>query len=348
MNKIKTLLLVSFAVFISCNKKADEKKPATKSQVQSNNAKNSIENDIKKAIESNDESFVTFIDTTKNINKYYQFEDVDTYTILGYCCKFGRYDFVEKIIQRKADLSMAKEDEYYQYDALYIAIENQNEKIVDLLLEKKVDVNRTYTESGITPLSLACQYSNFHIIETLINHKANVDGTYNRETDMASIPILEAVMSKNKEAVKLLVEKGANINQIDLEGVSALGYAKTHNQELHKLLLSTIKPISDKFQGKFTVDTDGEYTNNGQGHTTYNFTISQDKINLEYVAFRGDFVCEGAHIGIEKNDILEVYYDGQDDRCRKYLIKKEQNNYFIKGVGGEGIIHEWVKLEKEL
>lgn len=58
---------------------------------------------------------------------------------------------------------------------------------------------------------------------------------------MASIPILEAVMSENKEAVKLLIEKGADVNQIDLGGVSALEYAKTHNQELYNYMLSISK-----------------------------------------------------------------------------------------------------------
>ena len=84
---------------------------------------------------------------------------------------------------------------------------------------------------------------------------------------MASIPIIEAEISKNKEAVKLLVEKGSDINQVGLDGFSALSYAKANNKEIYNLLnlhdkLKSNTPITEKFIGQFEVDTEGEYTNN--------------------------------------------------------------------------------------
>ena len=117
----------------------------------------------------------------------------------------------------------------------------------------------------------------------------------------------------------------------------------------HKL--KDIKPIAEEFQGKFKAEADGEYTNDGQGHTTYYFTITKNKIDLKYEAFRGDFVCEGEYKGIQNGTILELYYDREDDHCLKldptYLIKKEDDNFFIKGIGGEGTINDWIKIDKE-
>ncbi|WP_264554335.1 hypothetical protein [Flavobacterium sp. N503310] len=46
-----------------------------------------------------------------------------------------------------------------------------------------------------------------------------------------------------------------------------------------------------------------------------------------------------------------MYYDREDDRCLKldptYLIKRENDNFFIKGIGGEGTINDWIKMDKE-
>jgi|GEM_PF-935431 len=357
MKNIKIMLLFSLVAFISCDKKEDKKTVSNSNKIETFKSRDK-ENYIKKAIELNQADFVHYIDTTKNINAFYKFDESNSYTILGYCCKFGRYDFVKRLISRKADIKLGEEDEYYQYDALCVAIENQHEKLVDLLLENKANVNSIYTEDGLTPLSLACQFSNFHIIEALINHNADIKGKYNPATDMASIPIIEAVISKNKEAVKLLVEKGADVNQVDLDGISALSYAKTNDQEIYNLLNLLLKdkvkfstPITEKFLGKFEANVDGEYTTEGRGHTTYHFTITTNEIVLKSEAFMGDFLCEGNYKGVEKEDILEMYYNEKDDRCKQskpnYRIKKDGEKYFIRGVGGEGTYNEWVKIDKK-
>lgn len=350
------MLLFSLVAFISCDKKGDKKTVSNSNKIETVKSHDKG-NYIKKAIELNQADFVHYIDTTKNINAFYKFDESNSYTILGYCCKFGRYDFIKRLISRKADIKLGEEDEYYQYDALYVAIENQNEKIVDLLLENKANVNSIYTEDGLTPLSFACQFSNFHIVEALINHSADIKGKYNPATEMASIPIIEAVKSKNKEAVKLLVEKGADVNQVDLEETSALSYAKANDPEIYNLLnqlndkakLST--PIAEKFQGEFEVSTKGELTNEGTGSTTYHFTITTNGIVLKSEAFRGDFLCEGNYTGVENEGILELYYNENDDRCKQskpnYRIKKDGEKYFIRGVGGEGTYNEWVKIDKK-
>lgn len=352
-SKLVCLLLLQI-IFLSCKKSENENVIKTAS-IQSAK-ENQDQNYIKKAIELNQANFVHYIDTTKNINAFYKFDESNSYTILGYCCKFGRYDFVKRLISKKSDIKLGEEDEDYQYDALYVAIENQHEKLVDLLLENKANVNSTYTESGLSPLSFACQFSNFHIVEALINHNADIKGNYNPQTEMASIPIIEAVKSKNKKAIKLLVEKGADVNQVDLEETSALSYAKANDQEIYNLLnqlndkakLST--PITEKFLGKFEANTEGELTSEGTGRTTYYFTITTNGIVLKSEAFKGDFLCEGNYKGVEKDNILELYYNENDDRCKQskpnYLIKKDGEKFFIKGVGGEGTINEWIKIDK--
>lgn len=133
-------------------------------------------------------------------------------------------------------------------------------------------------------------------------------------------------------------------NKIDKEGI--LLYNDLLSDKLKKVI-----SIAEKFQGKFIAEADGEYTENGVGHTTYYFTITKYGIVLKSEAFNGDFLCQGNYKGIEKNDILELYYDENDNRCKKgtpnYFIKKDRDSYFIKGIGGEGTIKEWIKLDKK-
>lgn len=128
-----------------------------------------------------------------------------------------------------------------------------------------------------------------------------------------------------------------------------------HGIELYNDLLShwlkKIKPIDKKYFGSFSATVEEELTTEGMGHTTYNFTISEDEISLKLVSYYGQSICEGNYKGIEKNNALALYYDENDDRCLKsaptYLIKKEGNKYLMKGLGGEGTINEWIKLDKK-
>lgn len=133
-------------------------------------------------------------------------------------------------------------------------------------------------------------------------------------------------------------------NKIDKEGI--LLYNDLLSDKVKKAI-----SIAEKFQGKFIAEADGEYTENGVGHTTYYFIITKNGITLKSEAFNGDFVCQGNYKGIEKNNILELYYDENDNRCKKsdpnYFIKKDGDSYFIKGIGGEGTIKKWIKMDKK-
>jgi hypothetical protein len=133
-------------------------------------------------------------------------------------------------------------------------------------------------------------------------------------------------------------------NKIDKEGILL------YNDLLGNKLKKTIQ-IAEKFQGQFMIDVEGEYTSGGIGHTTYYFTITKDEIVLKSEAFKGNFLCQGKYKGIQKNNILELYYNENDNRCEKtipnYLIKKYGEKYFIKGVGGEGTINKWIKIDRK-
>ena len=161
-----------------------------------------------------------------------------SYTLLGFACKYKKENFVEELLQRKADINLAKSDGIYEYDALYVAIEAANDKAAKLLLERGAKANSNYTEEGLSPLALSCNFNNVETVKILLANKASVDGSDTGE-GRVFIPLVTAVNNNFKDIVKVLVDAGADPNLKNAEGVSALSLAQSrNNKELARLLLS--------------------------------------------------------------------------------------------------------------
>lgn len=81
----------------------------------------------------------------------------------------------------------------------------------------------------------------------------------------------------------------------------------------------------------------------------YNFKINQNNINLSLVTYLEPPLCDGNYFGIERNDILELYYTGNELSCisisPKFFIKKENNHFYIKIVNSRENINEWLLME---
>lgn len=109
--------------------------------------------------------------------------------------------------------------------------------------------------------------------------------------------------------------------------------------------------IDKKYHGTFSATVETESTTSGTASITYNFSISDDYIMLEEVSYHEPISCSGKYKAIEKNNILELFYNESEKNCKtddsNFKIKKEDNKFYIKGLGGEGTFNEWVKLEKK-
>lgn len=150
--------------------------------------------------------------TPTDINKFVlDKKSNQLYTSLGYSIKQNKPIFIDFLLKHGAKINIAKSDDYYVYDGLYVAIENQNLDAVKRLLDKGSDPNKLYNENGVCPLVLSCRYPNQNIVNELIKHGAKIDGVGDSGGEYTSFPLLEAITYQQPSIVDLLLKKGANI-----------------------------------------------------------------------------------------------------------------------------------------
>jgi ankyrin repeat protein len=166
---------------------------------------------------------------------------------------------VKRFIKSGADLSYS---EQYGMSPLVAAIQQNNPRIVTMLIDAKADVNEkrnaaasigTYghgdrwwldrpimnENTGYTPLliAIACESSDIgkkvECIDTLLRHNADV----NVKNNQGMTPLLCAAAFGNTAAVRLLVERGADVNPPDSQISPLLCAAARQDFDLLKYLV---------------------------------------------------------------------------------------------------------------
>lgn len=96
------------------------------------------------------------------------------------------------------------------------------------------DINAYHRVGRISALMHAINYNNIDAIKLLIEAGANLNATDN----MGRTPLMIAVEFNNQDAVQILIESGANLNMQNLWGTTALNFAarKGHALIFQKLL----------------------------------------------------------------------------------------------------------------
>ena len=74
---------------------------------------------------------------------------------------------------------------------------------VQVLLEKDKSALFSEDKDGLTPLHIACENGDIHLVETLLNKGADAD----QKNVQGSTPLNSAIRKSRKETVKLLLSK---------------------------------------------------------------------------------------------------------------------------------------------
>lgn len=100
---------------------------------------------------------------------------------------------------------------------LYLSVLKNDTHIVEFLLDQKANVN-IHNNGNDTALNAAIRMNNTLMIDLLLKHGANVNGTGQKN----NTPIMLATAVKNKELVRKLIESGADVNAKNDDGDSAI------------------------------------------------------------------------------------------------------------------------------
>ena len=132
-----------------------------------------------------------------------------------------RIERINRILKNKkiTEELIKRNQKFRDYFGLFYAIEKEDVKLASSLIESKADMGFSLHKTFIykTPLFEAIKSKNIDIINTLIDHNADVNEVYVQDDDryyesqIRETPLLEALQSGNKEIVKLLIERKADV-----------------------------------------------------------------------------------------------------------------------------------------
>ena len=106
--------------------------------------------------------------------------------------------------------------------ALMIAALKGNLELATKLIEKGADINKT----GWTPLHYAASSGHLAIIALLLDNSAYIDA----ESPNRTTPLMMAAMYGSPQAVKLLLQEGADPTLKNQQGLTALQFAQRGNR----------------------------------------------------------------------------------------------------------------------
>lgn len=104
---------------------------------------------------------------------------------------------------------------------------------IKIIMEQNPEVINSVNEEGYSPLILACYKGNLAVASFFIHNVKDINGNSTMGT-----PLMAAVVKRNSEIVKLLLENKANPNITDVNGTTALMYAvQFKNYEIATMLI---------------------------------------------------------------------------------------------------------------
>lgn len=192
--------------------------------------------------------------TTKNLIEYGAEVNPVNYRHLPLFAAINHehYDIAKILLEYGADpnklFSSAKNSYPPIVEAAFASLD-----MIKLLLKFKANINTT-GPSGTTALYVACTEGKEDIVEYLLNNGARVD-LYRFPGKAKYSPLYMAARNGHVKVMKLLIEHGSDINHVSYEGKTALHCSALSNEpEAVKVLLENGANINALYKGKTALD----------------------------------------------------------------------------------------------
>ncbi|GAW16521.1 hypothetical protein ANO14919_059510 [Xylariales sp. No.14919] len=169
--------------------------------------------------------------------------DSDGYTPLHKAClKYGSVDVVKLLLDKGADPNIVANE---GSTPLHWASEHGSVDVVKLLLDKGADPTAVANE-GSTPLHWASEHGSVDVVKLLLDKGADP----NIVTNKGSTPLLLGSEGNHVDVVKLLLEKDADPTAVANEGSTPLHWASKHGSvHVVKLLLDKEVEVKADIRG---------------------------------------------------------------------------------------------------
>jgi len=150
-------------------------------------------------------------------------KDIHSREPLHLACQMGNYELVSLLINSpNVNLNVVDDN---NRNCLFYAIDNGDEKIVNLLIENNVHI-KIRDLIGDTPLHLAVQHrTNAYQLTTSLLKTQDGKDLINEPAADGMKPILLAANSKQAEVIYLLIKNGVDLKAVDIEHHTALHLA---------------------------------------------------------------------------------------------------------------------------
>ena len=144
----------------------------------------------------------------------------DGFSLLHFAVIGNHPDKVVMLLNQGALINM--QDKENGCTPLLLAVKKAHPKVIDALLERGADVNKS-TKFGYTPLIVSAELGLMKVTQKLLKHGANVNAITG---DGVKTPLLSALMKRHISVAKLLLDAGADVYAKNEFGVSAVDYVQ--------------------------------------------------------------------------------------------------------------------------
>lgn len=166
---------------------------------------------------------------------------------LGYAAMFGNIEIIKLLIEAGADPNGlgAYGDvpliEVYSAETMADRTDEEITAVQIYLMEHGADPNIP-NDFGISPFMGFCKLAEFEKMEVALEHGADVNGSYasriSGENNTTASVLMVTIYDGEAEAVRWLIDHGADVNYRNSEGKSILQEAKRKgNQEIVTMLV---------------------------------------------------------------------------------------------------------------
>ena len=187
------------------------------------------------------------IDQGININTTDHFGN----TPLHYACQYGFFGIVQLLIAKGANPNALCNN---LMSCFSCACMFNRTMLIDFLMENANIDYKSQNDIGYTCLNIACSRRHHHVVKTLIekNKIPDIASLINKKNYKGTSCLLDACIEGNCNIIKLLLQNGANVNIVDLNGNTPLHIASIYGKiDAVKLLLEYNANINKKNRGGF-------------------------------------------------------------------------------------------------